>query len=208
MENLKFGYKLFFIGILGVALFFLLVAAKGQNDRKVISAVFDTVSPNAASVVQPVIETEKMDSPDGTKTLKINKTIWPDKINYQVITAEVDGSSELLIQNRETANSTKLEIPYNSWAPDNSYFFLKEISLSGSDYLVFSASAELFPEEKKQLNVKELFFAKYPEHTITEITGWGTVTSLIVNTLLGEEKISFWFNVKNQTFTRLGNYFD
>jgi hypothetical protein len=52
------------------------------------------------------------------------------------------------------------------------------------------------------MEISELFYAKYSEYKITDITGWAAPNLLIVNTddVNSEEGPSFWFDVSSKTF--------
>jgi hypothetical protein len=89
------------------------------------------------------------------------------------------------------------------------YFFLKEKTPHEEDYLVFRSSGELFSDDARALSVQQLFREKVKGYTIEDVTGWADPTLLVVNTKTvdGDTKVSFWFDVPNQTFIQLGTYF-
>jgi hypothetical protein len=161
----------------------------------------------APSVVSP-IETEatnSMASPDGTKTLTIEKK---DNFYTIFVSSNSDGK-KVQIFRKEKINSSQLEIPYNTWSPDNIYFFLKERNSSVDDYLVFQSSGELFFNNLPYLLIQEPFKINTPNFTIEEVTGWAAPNLIIVNTKQNDSdsKVSFWYEVPSQAFIQLGTYF-
>ena len=207
MFELKLTLRIFTLVFLGVALSFLLVGRKQYNDKRV-SAISISVTPSLEAVTQPQFQTEKMDSPDGSKTLVMEKQTGQGKSNYSFFTMDADGDNEIEIFVKDVDYNSLLEIPYNTWSPDNAYFFLKETNRGSTDYLVFFSSGENFADGQQYLYIKNLFLSKYPEFKIEDITGWAAVNLLLVNVKSQTgEKVSFWFDVTSQNFTRLGTYF-
>ncbi len=102
-----------------------------------------------------------------------------------------------------------LSIPFNTWSPDTTYFFLKEKVTDDEDYLVFQSSGDLFANNIHALSVQQLFKEKVQGFVIGDVTGWADQTLLVVNTeaIDGGDKVSFWFDVPSQTFMQLGTYF-
>lgn len=207
MPELKNILRIFLLVFLGVALSFMLVGKKQINNRNA-SAVSIPVTLPVEKPVSSRFETKEMVSPDGTKNLILEKQTEQDKINYAVLTKNVDEDNETEILVKDADVNYQLEIPHNAWSPDNVYFFLKQYD-PATEYLVFFSSGEIFKDDTRYLSVKKLFSSKYPEFEIEDITGWTAVNLLLLNTKSQNgEKISFWFEVPSQSFTRLGTYFE
>ena len=170
-----------------------------RNDKK--------SQPIFTSAAQPVItpvQTETlnfMDSPEGSKTLTLVS-------NSLSILSKPDGQKILIFKNEKT-DPYKLEIPYNTWSPDNVYVFLKEKTPTIDDYLVFQSSGNIFPNNSAYVSIQELFKKDVPDYSIEDVTGWAAPNLLIVNTKANEtgNKVSFWFDVPSLSFIQLGTYF-
>jgi hypothetical protein len=150
--------------------------------------------PTVASVLN---ESTTVYSPDGTSKLVMKKQISDSLVDYSFFT------SQLIFQKTES-RSQSLSIPYNTWSPDNKYVFLKEATLSFSNYFVFSADGS-----SQSVDVKSLFNQKVPDYVMTEVTGWAAPYLLIVNTKTkqGEQGPSFWLDISTQSFIQLSTHF-
>ena len=159
-------------------------------------------------VPAPKVLISQMDSPEGRKTLaveRVESTGLP--LHSIVVTSKSDGVSHKILNADATYHN--LTIPFNTWSPDTAYFFLKETTVSSTDYLVFQSSGDLFSNTARSLSVQKLFREKVEGYIIEDVTGWADPTLLVVNTkeIAGDNKISFWFDVLSQTFIQLGTYF-
>ena len=167
-----------------------------------------TIKTSAASPVITPIEVEttnSMDSPDGTRILTIEKK---DNFYTIFVTSNLD-DKKVQIFKKEKINSSQLEIPYNTWSPDNVYFFLKEKNAAIDNYLVFQSSGEIFLNNLSYLSIQEPFKLNAPDYTIEEVTGWAAPNLIVVNTKQNDfdNKSSFWYEVPSQAFIQLGTYF-
>ncbi len=167
-----------------------------------------TIKTSAASPVITPIEVEttnSMDSPDGTRILTIEKK---DNFYTIFVTSNLD-DKKVQIFKKEKINSSQLEIPYNTWSPDNVYFFLKEKTAAIDNYLVFQSSGEIFLNNLSYLSIQEPFKLNAPDYTIEEVTGWAAPNLIVVNTKQNDfdNKSSFWYEVPSQAFIQLGTYF-
>ena len=161
------------------------------------SVVMSIESPTAPmSTPKPVVHSQI--SPDGTHTVGLStiSDTTEIKVNNEVVSRKpVDPGVELLV-------------PFNTWSPDDKYFFLCEKSEQGDEYLVMTASGKYFVGDLPYLKVKELFTVVHPDLTIVDVTGWAAPTLLIINAKSGNEtNMSFWFDVSTHKFIRLSNYF-
>lgn len=162
----------------------------------------------APPVVTPVqFQTSNtMDSPDGNMTL----TLVASGASYSLFISSKPDEQKVKIYEKEELSSHKLEIPYNTWSPDNKYVFLKESTPTLNNYYVFSTTGNPVSDNAQQVNIQELFSQKLPDYKITDVTGWAGPTLIIVNVSANKDgqNISFWFDVSNQSFTQLGTYFN
>lgn len=149
-------------------------------------------------------------SPDGKATLILKKTAGEDTVKHDFLISNNDSESQLSILSRDVDKDSSMTIPFNTFSPDNKYFFLKESGPSGMSYFVFSSSGKKLTETGDMLEVSGRFYKQFPEYKITDITGWGGTTLLIVNTdtLDGKTGPSFWFDLSNQSFIKLSTRFN
>jgi len=212
----------FFIVLVTGLILFTFVQRRNQNNltkRYVFSQTLispTTIIPTPTLLVPisipiPIpLQTITMDSPDGTKTLTMTKRQTNDLVSYFFYTANKSDAIEKPIFNKTESLAQSLSIPFNTWSPDNVYFFLKEVTPSVNNYYVFYVSGDLFPNNAQYINVQELFTQKLPDFTTVDITGWAAPNLLLVNTKTKQENrdVSFWFDITSQSFIQLSNYFD
>lgn len=94
-------------------------------------------------------------------------------------------------------------VPFNAFSPDNKYIFLKE--LESGDFVALPLS-----DIQKTANISSLFTQKYPDFKITDVTGWGGVGLIVINTDKAEGGIgpSFWYEAFSGNFIRLSTRFN
>lgn len=164
--------------------------------------------PSPTYIPSPRVHTFEMESPEGSKTLTVERVDSSGLPLHSVFVHTKSDQTGQRIMNSSTLYQS-LSIPFNTWSPDTVYFFLKEKTPHEEDYLVFRSSGELFSDDARALSVRQLFREKVEGYTIEDVTGWAGPTLLVVNTKAvdGDTKVSFWFDVPNQTFIQLGTYF-
>lgn len=200
---------LFIIFTTGIILIFLI------RNRTVIDTRASYFPPEVPTTIPTDIfpsamEEVVMDSPDGKMTLILKSQKRENYTDYSFFTSDKTDSAVRLIFNKKEISSERITIPYNSWSPDNEYFFIEEFTPGINNYYVFFASGKNFADNQQYLDIQTLFLEKVTGFTITEMTGWAASNLLIVNTKVseGDEKASFWFDVKSQRFIKLSTYFD
>lgn len=201
---------LFIIIVTGISLV-ILTQKNNRFGERVFSATppaIPTLMPTAVPV-DPV-QTVTIDSPDGLKTLTMQKQKTGNRIAYSFLTAtKSDAKKQPLFSKTENVPDD-FTIPYNTWSPDNAYVFLKETVTAADNYYIFHSNGVPFPDGSQYLNIQDLFKQKLPDYILSDITGWAAPDLLIVNTKTeqGEKGPSFWFIVSSQSFEQLGTYFN
>lgn len=159
-----------------------------------------------ASEFVPVVESKNSEiiSPDGKMTLSVNMR----KINSENIYTFTIGDNQ--IYSNTLPPGLSMAIPFNTFSPDNKYFFLEETSLDKANYLVFTTNGKPFSGGDKSLEISSPFYQKYPNFKITDVTGWASPTLIVINTDKenGEQGPSFWFDVSTRSFYRLSTRFN
>ncbi len=210
MQLLKQGFKIiFFVALLVSAVLAILVYRDDKIDNRVFSALPGSITPTPRIFVPGPLQKEFMDSPDGTTTLTMEKQEFENSAKYTFYTgSKSEATRQLIFAKDESLNQT-LQIPYNTWSPDNVYLFLKEVTPKTDNYYVFFGNGEMFSDNSNYLNIQTLFSQNVSGYTITDVTGWAAPNLLIVNTreTQGENKVSFWFDVPSRSFIQLSTYF-
>lgn len=181
-------------------------------DTRVFADVPDEVIspalPSPTSIPEAFVTTTEMPSIDGKATLVLKKTTQGSEIEYSIATIDTDG--ELVEVMSEIVTDVEYTLPFNSWSPDNTYFFIEKRSPTGLENLVFRADGETIREDEKSINATTVFYEKIEEMTIEEITGWASPTLLIANTVStqNDTRVSYWIEIPSKAVIRLGTYFE
>ncbi|MEK7079054.1 MAG: hypothetical protein AAB929_03200 [Patescibacteria group bacterium] len=211
MFTLKHNLETFFIISLGTALsLFVLVQQNNKVDQRVFSSLNSSVETSLPSPAPSYPELNSvMGSPDGTKSLLMKKRRAEDQTNYSFFTSSSSEYPQLIFA-RDLDESHSLTVPYNTWSPDNKYFFLKETTPTVNNYFIFNASGVPLKDEIKYINIQDLFSQKQPDYSITDVTGWADPNLIIVNAKKNNDGqlVSFWFEVSSQSFIQLSTYFN
>lgn len=191
--------QIFFILLFIAITLFVLI----QQNNKKSQSLFTSAAP---AIIPEKIETSNiMDSPEGSLTLTLDRK---ENLYSLFVTTKSDGQkNQILI--KEEASPNEIEIPYNTWSPDNVYVFLKLKTPALNDFLILQSSGVPFSNGLSYVSIQDLFKTNIPNYTIEDVTGWAAPNLLIVNTKANESdsKVSFWFDVPSQAFIQLGTYF-
>jgi hypothetical protein len=211
MITLENGVKTFLVVFLGTAMAFFVM---GTQNNKISQRVFSSslpavITPSPTETYFDSLKESVMDSPEGSKTLILQKQTIKGIVTYSLFVTSKSDGQKLQILKKVEASTNGLLIPFNSWSPDNVYFFLKETTPVGDDYLVFQTSGDFFSNNSPYISIQELFKSKVPNHIIEDVTGWGGLNLILINAKSVEQnnKVSFWLDVPSQTFIQLGTYF-
>lgn len=164
-----------------------------------------TSIPSPTSDVKPQIYAQI--SPDGTKMLymKITKNQDLSK-KYELMTGKTDETSLSLIYTITLADGT-MDIPFNSWSPDNKYFFVNlTTSEQKNQSLIFKENGANF-DENNSLNAYSIFSAREKEKKFDHATGWAGYSLLLVNSKNVFDQISspFWLEVPSGNLIALSS---
>jgi len=217
MFTLKHVLKTVFFIVMAAGL--VLFALMQRNSHKTTTNVFSqTITSPTFVIPTPTLlvpvstpsQTTTMDSPDGTKTLTMIKRQINGLAAYFFYTSNKSDAVDKLIFKKTEGLTESFSIPYNTWSPDNVYFFLKEATPSVNNYYVFYVSGNLLPNNAQYVNIQELFAQKLPDFTLVDVTGWAAPNLVLVNTKTKQEgrDVSFWFDVPGLSFIQLSTYFN
>jgi len=180
-----------------------------QNTPFPTKPLTSTPSPTVVKTLE--FQSSNYDSPDGTKTLMLKKIKDNKKDSYTATVLDKESNVNIEIFTNLQITYQGFVIPYNTWSPDNLYFFLKDVS-SGfdSNYLVFNSTDKTFTDGVQSLDIKKYFDESLAErYYLEDVTGWAAPYLLIVNTRDKNDADgpSFWFDITSNSFIQLSTRF-
>lgn len=129
--------------------------------------------------------------------------------DFALYTQDEDGSNTNLIYSKRFYGESGIMLPFNMWAPDNRYFFVKEYSPESVTVKVFNSDGSLFPGGDSYLDLTEDFEKGEYGYAFEEATGWGGYSLIVFNTKSpsGEQGPSFWYEIPSRSVIRLSTLF-
>jgi hypothetical protein len=198
----------FLISIVAAASLFLVVS---RNNPPQFNIVLNTpIASTQAEVVSPKITIFSQISPDGTKKVIMKTTENSDNtITYDFSTADENSVNEQPVFSKVLVSSESIAIPFNTWSPDNKYFFMQENSAGNKNVLVFKGSGDQFADTQKYLDATDSFNQKNTGNNFGEATGWASESLIIINTTKadGKKGPSYWFEVPSKAIIQLSTEF-
>lgn len=191
----------------------ILVAVVIDNTSKVETGV--KPNKNYASVASPTpipfeLKSEVL-SPDAKLSLIVQNKLQTNKEVKQTFSV-VDRENKTTNQVYETTSISPalVTIPANTFSPNKKFFFLKAKDSSSTKYIVFRTDGKDISKENQSVEIADLFTQKHPDFQITDVTGWGGYSLLVVNTDTPDSKTgpSWWFDLSNFSFIRLSTRFN
>jgi hypothetical protein len=200
----KLPFKLLLLAVALVAVFAavaLLRSGRQKPAPSMAAPVFE-LTPGPSMVVE-------VEAPNGKATLILREKRVVEGTKW-LLSVKGEEGTEKEILTKILPSGSSLSIPYNTFSPDNKFVFLKETSPGGVSYLVLATSGAPLTKDTQGLEIVSLFTQKYPNFKITDVTGWGGPTLVVINTDNQDGTIgpSFWFDVGSRSFIRLTNRFN
>lgn len=203
------GRKLFLVLTLVVAVsiaglnLFIIVNKKTSSQIPKTSETSSTPQPKTIIPVAEASGNTFVDSPDGKLTLLMKTVKSKSEITYTFTVA----GKEIFVKTADP--SVSISIPYNAWSPDGKYIFLKETGTAEARFFVLSVSVSSSDQNDQTAAITELFIKKYPDLKIGDVTGWGGINLVIVNSVKndGARGPSFWFEMPNHSLIQLSTHF-
>lgn len=170
------------------------------NSEKLTS----TNPPNAVLIKPiaptPAVQNTEVHSSDGEMNLIMQKQKQSDGLaTYSFFTSDIAGNNKKILFEKIVNAGVSMEIPKNSWSPDNKYVFLREDEPSSFSIFVFKASGENLSSTEKYIDVMPLFSESKIKYEMKDITGWDSPTLLHVIT----SGPSYWFDITTRAFLQL-----
>lgn len=149
-------------------------------------------------------------SSDGKKMVRLKGIQNSDgSTDYTISVTDGEGNSEQVLFREAAAAGERITIPFNTWSPDDKYFFIQEQTGTGKKVLVFKASGEAFSDQQFYLNATDIFANRKTGYTFDEATGWASNSLLLINTVADDDTKgpSYWFEVPSRAVIRLSTEF-
>lgn len=206
-----FNKPRFFIPTFIIAVLAIIFTIQLSRSSSLLSgfSFAETILPVPTLVpVKEVSYKSEVHSPDGTMKIVMEKTTRPQALsNYILTVSEMSGANKKIILSNTLGESQEIQIPDNSWSPDNKYLFVKENDNGKLSFFIFKATGESFSDGKEFIDAVPLFEDKKYEFKLSDITGWDSNNLLHVFTVKADSTKgpSFWFDVEGKNFYILGS---
>jgi hypothetical protein len=174
-----------------------------------------TLAPNISpmqvpkKVIASKITTSIQISPDGIKNVIMKMTQNSDKTTiYDFSISDANGQNEQHIFT-QTLNSGEMMIPFNTWSPNNQYFFIQQNIAESKSIFVFKADGSEFAPDVSYLDATDAFKKADTGNNFAEATGWASDTLIIINTTKQDltKGPSYWFEVPSKVIIQLSTEF-
>lgn len=184
------------------------VVSQAANVQEVV--VRQTDQNKQGSSFIPKITASSQNSSDGNVNTHVESSLNRDGSQAVSIFA-TDGSdrNKKVIFNTTLQKEDQVVIPYNTWSPDNKYFFIRENTTGGPRVMVFRGDGEPFADGETFLDLTGVFAERNTDYKFDEATGWASETLIIINTTRQDNTKgpSFWFEVPSKAVIQLSTIF-
>jgi hypothetical protein len=177
---------------------FLVVYVKQQPVRFYSSAAAPvasapTITPTPTVSFQPTTATTSQISSDGTHKVNL-KTIHNQDLTN---TYEVSADNGTTIYTKTLGADETVTIPFNTWEPQNRFFFIQENLSDGPKVLVFNADGSAFGSGEPYLDLTDAYTKLGSNDTYDAATGWAGYNIIVINTKAsdGTQGTSYWYEL-------------
>jgi len=202
-----------------IAAFFsaFLVFKNNQNFQKKFFVASPIIAGNAAGLTpqtivspSPTVERQSQISPDGAKNVIMQITTNNnDTKTYAFFMQNTSDNSQKLIFTNTLPTSSSMSLPFNTFSPDNKYFFIQQNTSDGGKVFAFLTSGDSFANGQLYDDITNIFSKKITQYTFDRATGWASETLIIVNTKNqdGSKGPSFWVELPSTAVIQLASQF-
>lgn len=179
-----------------------------QAQKTEDTGLFILPTPTEAPAVE--LSSAEQISSDGSKKLILTKETNPDKTSVFTLTSQDStGENSRVIFTKKLPAGSGITIPFNTWDPQNKYFFIREYSPEKTEIKVYTALGEPFANDELFLDLTGTFKLRNTGYNFQEATGWGGYSLIVFNTTnqANEQGSSFWFEVPNKAVIQLSTLF-
>lgn len=202
--------SVFLISIVAAAsLFFVVQRNNNYQPQFDIASGVSSMAVSTEAISTEVIVSSQV-SPDGTKKIVMKATRNPDNtLTYDFSVSDGEGANEQYIFTNTVDSSKSMTIPFNTWSPDNKYFFIQENVGNNKNIFVFNTLGSQFEGAEAYLDATDLFKRANTGNNFDEATGWASESLIIINTKKenGKKGYSYWFEVPSKSIIQLSTEF-
>ena len=165
--------------------------------------------PKSDQIVKVNIEpltVKEVHSGDGVMSLVMTRQKQVDgSSNYSFKVVLRGDKSERKILETSLTQGEEMEVPENTWSPDNKQVFLLEKGVGVTKYFVYKADGSKYKNGAEFLEVSELWEKNKNKYALVGITGWegNDLLRVITQKENGEKGPSFWFVISSRSFIQL-----
>jgi hypothetical protein len=188
----------------------IIFAVYRNNYRQQFNVSLKTPLMPAVKTTLAKITVSSQISPDGTKEVFMKITQNPDNTKtYNFSVVDVGSSDETPIFTRTLDLSKTMLIPFNTWSPDDQYFFVEQNMGNNNGVFAFKANGSPFINDSSYLDVTDLFSKANTGNNFGEATGWASGTLIIINTTQQDNTKgpSYWLEVPSRSVIQLSTQF-
>lgn len=193
---------------LASAALFYVFFSEVHKEKKVVDykVPINTPAPVNAMEDDPI----SVVSPDKKVEISINRVDDKTSTHYSLSVTDKSTNLTKTIFTKTVPPGVVITVPFNTFSPDNKFIFLKEMGDGYSKHFVLSLSGRDIVQGSQTIDIEPEFAEKYPDFKITDVTGWGGINLIVVNTDKIEGGIgpSFWFDIGSSSFIRLSTRFN
>lgn len=162
-------------------------------------------SPKPSIQFNSAVTSISQDSSDGTNTVTVTSSANAN--GNQTYSVSINNGPAIFSKTLTSGNS--ISIPYNTWSPDNNYFFLQENSGNQTQVMVFNGNGQPFSNGGEYLDLTSVFAQDVSPTAFLKATGWASNNLIIIETQNadGSEGTSYWFGVPDESVTPLATQF-
>lgn len=198
-KTLQFDAILFLL-IGAVAGLFLVTYVKSQPTQFQSNADFSlqttqpTITPTPTVTFEPTTTTTSQISSDGTHQVVLKTTTNQDQSKTYEVSTSNDGP---VIYTKTLDPTENISLPFNSWEPQNRYFYIQENLDSGPNVLVFNADGSAFGDGQPYRDLTDAYTNYGSSYTYDAATGWAGYDVLVINTKAsdGTQGTSYWYEL-------------
>lgn len=176
-----------------------------------ISHNTENINDKAAEVTPNPDLTDTMEypAPDGKMSLTVVNKPDGETIKQTFTVKNTKEAKEINLYQETVTKDNIITVPFNTFSPDDKYIFLKR-GKEKPEYFVLRTDTQDLVNKQKTVNIVETFDKKYQDLVVSDVTGWGGINLIVVNsdTMDGKTGPSFWFDMSNLSFIRLTNRFN
>lgn len=198
----------FLISVVAAASLFFVVY--GNNNFKSQFNIISSIPSAPVEVISPKVTVSSQISPDGTKKVVMKVTQNQDNTSTcDISTTDENGANDQHIFTKVLDSEDKMFVPFNTWSPDDKYFFIEQNAGGIKSIFAFKATGEAFSDTEAYFDVTDLFGQKNTGNNFDEATGWASETLIIINTKKPDNTKgpSYWFEIPSKAVIQLSTEF-